>query len=158
MNPLLQQTSDQMLAKVDKRLVPVINKVVESGKKVMYDPQTSEMAMTELSNAGNDPEAIGAAIAKLGGVLFAESQKTLPPSALFPALIILMCEALDFLEENGVVQVTPDFLAAVTQELGSAFLQMMGVSPEKLQSMVPEQGQGPSQPEAAGGLIDAGGA
>ena len=94
MNPLLQKTQDALLAKVDQRLVPVVNKVVNAGRKVMYSDASRGMAIQELKQA-TDPEGIGSAAAKMAGVLFNQSKQTIPMEVLFPATMLLMLEALD---------------------------------------------------------------
>jgi hypothetical protein len=155
MNPLLQKTQDALLAKVDQRLVPVVNKVVNAGRKVMYSDASRGMAIQELKQA-TDPEGIGSAAAKMAGVLFNQSKQTIPMEVLFPATMLLMLEALQFLEDAGTVKVEPNFLAECTKATGSAFLQLMGVTPEKLQELAAQRQQ-PQQP-AAGILAGAKGA
>lgn len=159
MNQLIEQTRQALLAKVDQRLLPVVQQVVEQGKRVMYSDQTRELAMKELRQA-TEPEGIGAAVAKLAAILLNQSKNTIPPQVLFPAAMQLMLEALQLLEDAGGLQVDNEMLAQCAQATGSAFLQMMGVTPEKLQSLVDKQGAkgaAPSGPTAAPGPVIAGG-
>jgi hypothetical protein len=66
--------------------------------------------------------------------------------------MLLLFEALEFLEEAGAVQVDAPQLAAYTQAAGSAFLQMLGVTPEKLQGMIGQAAPGaPAVPVAPAG-------
>lgn len=152
MNPLLQQTSDAILKKADQRIVPVIKKLVDAGKQVMYSPKTRGMMMKQLGD-GKDPEAIGAGIAKLIGILYSESKKTAPIQALVPAGVLLMCEGLDFLEQAGAVKVTPDFLSQCTMAMGSNVAQLFGATPDRLQGMMnkvkPGGQETPGQPPTA---------
>jgi hypothetical protein len=148
MNQLLEQTRQGILQKVDRRLVPAVEKVASAGKQVMYSEKSRDMAIEQLKSS-QDPESIGAAAAKLAGVLFNQSRSTIPPEVLFPATMLLMIEALGFLEDAGAVQVSNDFLAECTQATGSAFLQMLGVTPEKLQGMMAQQQGGGAPPPAA---------
>lgn len=150
MNQLLAKASEAILAKVDQRLHPVVQKVVEQGKRVMYDEKTRPMAMHQLK-AAKDPESIGAAVAKLAGILFNQSRNTLPMEVLMPAATLLLCEALGFLEEAGVLQVDNDLLAKCTMAMSSAFLQLMGVTPEKLQELAAQRGQAGIVSGAMGG-------
>lgn len=140
MNKILEQARQALLQKAKPELVPVIEKVVGAGRKVMYSDKSRGMAMQELKRA-TDPEGVGSAAAKLAAVLFNQSKQTIPMPVLFPATMLLMIEALQFLEDAGAVQVTPEFLAECTQATGSAFLQMLGVTPEKLQQMAAQRGQ-----------------
>lgn len=167
MNEILQKTRAALLQRVDKRLVPLVEKVVAAGQKVMYSEQTRELVVQELQQA-KDPEAIGSAVAKLAAVLMNQSKGTIPPQVLFPAAMLLLLEALQFLEEAGAIEASPEMVAQCSQALGSAFLQAMGVTPEKLQGMIGQGGQGaqpagpadPAGPTAApppGGIVAAAG-
>lgn len=142
MNKILEQTRQALLQKAKPELVPVIDKVVNAGRKVMYSDKSRGMAMQELRRA-TDPEGVGSAAAKLAAVLFNQSKQTIPMPVLFPATMLLMIEALGFLEEAGTVQITPEFVAQCSEATGSAFLQMLGVTPEKIQQLAAQRGQQP---------------
>jgi hypothetical protein len=64
----------------------------------------------------------------------------------------LLCEGLQFLEDAGKVKVDANFLAECMKEMGSAVLQVFGVSPQKLQSIIGQQGQ-PAQPTPPQGAM-----
>lgn len=151
MNEILEKTKAAVLQKADPRLVPVINKLVAAGQKVMYGEKSRGMMIKELGD-GRDPEKIGAGVAKLVAILFNESKKTAPMQALIPAAVLLMCEGLNFLEEAGTVQVTNEFLSECTMAMGSNVAQMFGATPDKLQGFVDQgkSGQG-AAPGAAPG-------
>jgi hypothetical protein len=146
MNELLQKTQAGIMEKADPRYAPAIKKVVEAGKKVMYSEQTRAMFLKQMEG-GAQPEAIGAAVAKLMGILQNQSKGTIPPEVLVKAATLLMVEGLQFLEDSGLVEVTPDFLAACTKAMGSAVLQMLGATPEQLSSLLQKGGEQPAQPE-----------
>lgn len=157
MNPLLQKTEAAYKAKIDPRLLPVVMKIVNAGKQVMYSPQTRHMMQAQLAG-GADPEKIGQGIAKLMGILFHASKKTAPMQALIPAGMLLMFEGLQFLEDAGTVQVTPDLLAACTQATTSALLQVLGIKPEQVQGAIDHartraQTAQPAQPATPGAAV-----
>lgn len=142
---LLQDTVQATLQKAKPQYVSAINKVVAAGKKVMYSPQSRDMAMGELKQAGSDPEALGAAVAKLIGILMAHAKGTIPAEVFVPASIILLCEGLQFMEDAGALKVTADLLAKATQATGSAVLQLIGVTPDKMHEILAKK-QGAAQP------------
>ena len=145
MNQLLANTKSAILKKADPRLVPAIDKTVTAGQKVMYADSTRQMLKAQLGK-GNDPETIGAGIAKLAGILYNQSKKQLPPQILIPASTVLLCEGLQFLEDAGTVKVDANFLAECTKAMGSALAQLFGATPDKLQGMVNQaQSQQPAQ-------------
>jgi hypothetical protein len=156
MNQILEQAKAAVLQKADPRLQPAIAKAVKAGEQVMYAPQTREQLIAALGD-GSDPESIGAGIAKLLAVLYHKTNNTLPMQVGVPAATLLLLEALQFIEDAGKAQVTPDMLAECTKAMGSAVLQMFGVTPDKLQAMF-AQGTGqadegaelPAAPQAAG--------
>lgn len=151
MNDLMKKAAADRMAKVNPKLVPAVEKVVESGKKVMYAEQTRGMFL-EAMKAGTDPESIGAAVAKLMGILQNQAKGTIPAEILIPAATLLLFEGLAFLEDAGMVTMDAGFLAECTKAMGSAMLQMMGVSPEKLQGMM-QQGAPQAQPAPAAGIV-----
>jgi hypothetical protein len=151
-NPLLQQTVQQIQAKVPPDLMPTFQRIVLAGEKVMYAPQTHAMMVNQLKGNPNQAEAVGEGIAKLFAILLHESKGTLNMKAAMPAMVVLLCDALDFMEQTMGVKVTPQLLAAATKEMGSALLQVMGVTPDKLNQMMAkvQQQQAPAQP---GGIV-----
>jgi hypothetical protein len=158
-NPVIDKARAALMQKIDPRLAPVVTKVEAAGKKVMYAQETRDMAMEQMKQ-GTDPETLGSAVAKLAAVLFNQSKHTIPMSVLLPATMLLLFEALEFLEEAGTVQVDGPQLAAYAQATGSAFLQMLGVTPEKLQAMIgqgapaaPAVPAGPEPAQAPGGIV-----
>jgi hypothetical protein len=160
MNPILEKAKAAVLQKVDQRLQPAIQKSVQAGEQVMYAPQTRQELIKTLGD-GSDPEAIGSGIAKVLAVLFHKSGNTLPMQVGVPAATILLIEALQFIEDAGKAKVTPDMLAACTKAMGSAVLQMFGITPDKLQAMFSQAqagqgaqpGQLPAQAPQPAGIV-----
>jgi hypothetical protein len=155
-NPLIEKARASILEKVDPRLAPVVTKVVEAGKRVMYSQQTRGLAIQQMKS-GTDPETVGAAVTKLAAVLFNESKQTIPMNVLLPATMLLLFEALEFLEEAGTLKVDAQNLAGYTQATASGFLQMLGVTPEKLQGMVGQampSGPAAAAPQPAAGIVE----
>lgn len=138
-NPLLKQAAQAVEAKVPAELKNTFQRIILAGEKFMYSPKTHEMMMKQMSGP-NPAEAAGEGIAKLFAILFKESKGTLRMEAAIPAMTVLLCEGLDFLEEAGRLKVDESLLAAATEEMGSDILQMLGMTPEKLQKMVAQRG------------------
>jgi hypothetical protein len=154
-NPLLDKTKAQILAKVDPRLQPIVGKIVNAGHVVMFSPKSRHLLQQQLQSGPNNPEVIGAGIAKLVAVLYAQSKKTAPIKALIPAGTILLCDGLQFLEDAGTVKVDAAFLAKCMQSTGSAILQVLGIKPEQVQAAIDQArskmpGQTPAAPAAGG--------
>lgn len=152
-NPLLQKTEQQTEAKVLPKFKGAFDRIISAGLKVMYSPETHDMMVSQLGEQ-NPPEInVGEGVAKLMGILWHEGKGTLPMQAFIPASLILLCEGMDFAEKAGKIQVTPDTLAAATKELMSSLMQILGITPEKIQA-AKAQAQ-PAQQAARKGIIGA---
>jgi hypothetical protein len=147
MNELLEKAKAAVLQKADPRLAPVIEKAVKAGEQVMYAPQARQQLIAALGD-GSDPESIGAGIAKVLAVMYHKTNNTMPMQVGVPAATILLLEALQFIEDAGKAQVTPEMLAECTKAMGSAVLQMFGVTPDKLQTMFAQQPAAAAPPDS----------
>lgn len=158
MNPLLTQAEEQIYAALNPpQLKTAVDKVVAAGKKVMYSEESRDLLLEqlqELNGPDNADEVIGAGIAKLIGILFNQSKNTIPMEVLTPAATLLLLDALDLVENTGKLEVTPDSLAECMQSMASNFLQLFGVTPDKLQEyMGAAEAQQPASP--APGIVNA---
>jgi hypothetical protein len=144
-NPMLQQAAQAVEAKVPPDLKNTYQRIILAGEKFMYSPKTHEMMMKQMSGP-NPAEAAGEGIAKLFAILMKESKGTLRMEAAIPAMTVLLCDGLDFLEQAGRIKVDEQLLAAATEEMGSDILQMLGMTPDKLQQMMAQRGQPAAQP------------
>lgn len=152
MNPLLQKTEQAILAKVNpQQLVPAVQKIVEQGKKILYSPQTRQMIINQISKSNDMPHVAGEGVAKLIAMILHQAPNSMPPQAMIPAATLLLCECLDLLEGMGKVQVTPEVIASGMKEMTAALMQLLGVTPEKLQVLLAKakSGAGAAQPGAA---------
>jgi hypothetical protein len=150
-NTLLQQTEQQTQSKVPAKFKTSFDRVVLAGQKLMYSDETHSMMRSQL-DAPNPPEInVGEGIAKLMGILWKEGKGTIQMEAFIPAALILLCEGMDFAEKAGKMQVTPDTLAAATKELMSSLMQILGITPEKIQAAKAQAK--PAQPAAPKGII-----
>ena len=153
-NPALQKTEQAAEAKVEPKYRNAFERIVAAGMKVMYSEQSNSLLTDQLSKPGEPATNVGDGVGKLMGILWSEGKGTLPMQAMMPAAVVLVCEALDFMEKAGKVQVTPDMIADATKECMSVVLQGFGVTPEKLQQMQAQNGAQP-QPAAPTGIIGA---
>lgn len=160
MNEILNATQEKILAGINPPgLVKAIEKVTEAGKKILYSPETRDLVMEELQSEGDMEDVIGEGVAKLTGLVFNEYRKTLPMEVLMPVSMMLMLEVLDFLEQAGKIKVTNEMLAEVTQSTASSMLQLLGITPEKLEEYTQQAGMSAPTPSDGapqqGGLIGA---
>lgn len=145
MNALLEQTKKALLDKADPRLRKPILATVDAGRKVMYSPQSRGMVIEQLKQS-HDPEGVGAGVAKLIGILYKQAPRGIPMQVAIPAAFLLMCEALQLLEDAGAAKIDQQFLSACTSATGSSVLQIFGAKPEQLQAFISKGGQ-PAAPQ-----------
>lgn len=145
-NVLLQKTEQAIAAKVRPDLRKLFQHTVLNGETIMYSPKTRKTVMGQLKQSGDPATIIGEGVVKLMGLLMAKSKGTMPPNIAIPAATVLMCEALDFAEKAGMVKVNQAMLAKTTHVLTSALMQMMGITPARLNSMMQSAQNRTTQP------------
>lgn len=131
-NKLLMNVEQQVAQSVAPEFKKQFEKIVAAGLKVMYSPKTSNMMKKQLNKEGDPIENAGEGVAKLIGILFAESKGTMPMTAGIPAAQVLLCEGLSYMEDSGLIEVTNDVIAQATQSMMGYILQIFGVSREKI--------------------------
>lgn len=144
-NKLLVDSQNKRLSKVDPKLVGSIKKAVMAGETIMYKSK-SDILTQQLSKSDDVAHNVGEGATKLVTILYQQSKKTMPMNVMGPTAFLLMLEGLDFLEKAGKIKVTPELLAEATQDFGSSFLQLFGVTPQKMQSMIAAKQGGQPQP------------
>lgn len=168
-HPLLTKIAQQLIDKTPQQLRDPLERAVMAGNKIMYSEKTSRMFKNQMSQKLPLPELVGEGAAKLMGILYADSQKQLPMRVLIPAGMILVLQALEFMMDSGVIEdVDNKLVAESTKEFTSAFLQLLGVTPQALEQILQKgtaemarkqqaarQPQQPMQPEPQqpGGII-----
>ena len=114
-NPLLQQSMDDISAKVPPKYQDALKRTVLAGMKVMYDENTAEFVNAQMSQPGEPADNVGTGVFLLMLMLYKQSKNTLPVPVIAPAGVVLVCEALDFLEQSGKLKADEDMLANATQ-------------------------------------------
>lgn len=142
MNPQVVQENMQ----VPEDMQEPLERIVLAGKKVMFSPETADMVQEAL--AGEEPieDRLAQAIAGLMGMLWTESNGTMPPQLIVPAAMILLAEAVMFLQEAGE-EIQPQQYGTAIEQTINAVMEMAGVDDETLQA---ELGPGTEAPPAQG--------
>jgi hypothetical protein len=153
---ILQKIEDGVQAKVPQPLQAAYQKIVIAGMKIMFSAQTHPFMVKQLTKPGDQVDHVAQYIAGLLGVMYKQSKNTMPLKAGIPAAVALMCEALDFLEKAGKLQVTKDVIAQCTKGVAAYVMQKFGVTPQRLAQMKQQQPAQPAPaaaPASAPGLI-----
>lgn len=145
-NQLLQKTEQAIEAKVPANLKAAFERTVTAGLTIMYSASSNKHMQEQLSKPGDPLQNVGEGAAKLVGILYRQSNHTMPVSIAAPVAIVFMCEALDFLEQSGKVQVNADTIEQATQDTAAFMLQLLDVSQDKLHQVL-AKGQSQDAPE-----------
>jgi hypothetical protein len=158
-NPQLQKVEQAVMEKVPADLQSAFQRIVAAGEKVMYSQQTRHMLANQVKQGGEMTELIGEGVAKLFAILYKQSKGTMPMKAAIPAAQVLVCEALDFMEKAGQIEVSNDVIAETTKAMIAYLLQLMGFSKDKIDQYthagmaanggVPDDGSAPDDVQAA---------
>jgi hypothetical protein len=140
-NPLLQQTEQAITARVPQNLQNPLQRTLTAGFEIMYGSKAGVLK-SQLMKSNDFAHNAGEGAAKLIGILFIQSKKTMPVKIAVPAATIFMCEALGFLEQAGKIKVTPELLADATKDMAANVLQLFGVSQDKMNTMISQPPKG----------------
>lgn len=127
-----------------------LERIVMAGKKVMFSEETADMVQEALGGDAPIEQKLSEAIAGLMGLLWQQSNQTMPPQLIVPAAMILLAEAVSFLQEAGE-DITPQQYGEAIELTVSRVLEMFGVDEQMLQQ---ELGSGEEpMPEEDPGII-----
>jgi len=154
----------QIEAHIPPQFQSAVERLVLAGMKAMFDPRTHQLMLDELRSQGDDlGKGAAVGIAALISQLLARVKGEMPQPAIVPAALILLMEALSFLDEAGQIEATPDVVAEATQDLAGYLMQKLGLTPDKVKEAqavfaqqggmggpMPDEGGAPPMPAAPG--------
>lgn len=149
--PLLVQVKRDVEAQVPKELKDAYDRVIVAGLKLMYSDQTHRYLdeyLAQTKDSKNPAQMIAHGLMKLLQILFKESQGKLSVEAAFPAITVLMCYALEDLEQRYQIDVTPKLIADTTRAVTAGYLTLFDI-PGKMKQGQPGR-PGPAQPTPPG--------
>lgn len=135
-NPLIIKTSENIEKGVKPQDRQAYDKIVMAGKKVMYSQQTHQELMQGLDQEPNKIKAVAEGIVGVLGMLFKQSRNTMPVTPMIQAGMTLMLDALDFLEQAGMIQVREAELDAATKSYMDAIMPKVGITPQMMQGVL----------------------
>lgn len=140
-NPLLANIEQKMSMAIKPTDKQSYLKIILAGRKIMFDKQTHSIMMSQLNQPGDLMDNVVKGAVLLMMILYKNSKDSMPIPLIIPAAIILMCDALDFLEQTGKIKVDPDSLANATQALVGYLMQKMNLTPAKVQELTAQAKQ-----------------
>jgi hypothetical protein len=138
MNPLLAKIQQDIGDKVLEEDKQDFLNAVKAGMSILYNPSTHQnLELVKNPAARKDPVGtISKGIAGLGYVMYKQSNEQMDPNVLIPALLVLMCEIMDFSEQSYGLEITNEMVSATTKEMVAEIFKKLGVKPEHLQEAI----------------------
>ena len=135
-NEMIIKAEAAIDAKVSPADKAAYDKIVLAGMKVLFSKETHGQLIQGLQQAEDKLTTAVEGIIGILGILFQESRNTMPVGPMILAGQSLMMEALDFMEEAGMIEVTPDVLAEATQLYIETLLPKIGMDSQKMANVL----------------------
>lgn len=139
-HPLLAQVVEQSTARMPQELSGAFDRAVMSGLTMMHAPESHDLMQMHLLADGDVAENIGEGIAKMVAMMVMHTKGKFPIQVMVHAGMVLLCHALEFAAEAGLVEINNETLDKATESYGAYLLQLLGWTPERLQDVLLKQG------------------
>lgn len=130
-NPILKQIMDQLVNGVPPNRRSDVERLVLAGMEVMFSPQMQAKIAQQLKSAPPE-QSVPEGVAALLSLMQTKTKGPLPPAALVPAALILMCEAFDYLSGAKLVQPTNEMVGKAAENMIAFMMQKMGITGAKI--------------------------
>jgi hypothetical protein len=144
-NQLLQQALAKVEAGVKNR--DAYDKLVSAGTKIIYDKATFQKLSQGIAQSKTPVEDVAKGLVTVINIMLRQARGTAPQDAVAQAGMALLLDALDFMEQAGLVKVDKQVLGQATQTFIEALLPTLGLNPQRLQSALGSVKQTMSDPQ-----------
>lgn len=121
--------------KIPPELQNAYDRVVLAGMKLMFSKDAQGFIQKQLAGGGPIGQKLGESVAGLMLMMFAQSNKTMPPQVIIPAGLELLSQAADFLRKSKMAPLSNKDFGDATEVMLTTILQKFGVTPEKMQQL-----------------------
>lgn len=133
--------------KIPPNLAPILDKIVLSGMRIMFDKASHQMALAELNKPGPLAQRLTTGMIALMYMLWKQSNKTIPPQLIVPATLILTLRAFQFLQLSKDPEATKEVLGEAVAESVQGVMDRFGATQDKLPGLL--KGGAPGAPSGA---------
>lgn len=138
-NPILKQIESSIEAKVSPKIKKTYLAIVVSAMKLCFDEKTNPSLIKGLKSSADIPKNVSLICAGMLGTIYKQSghkngQEFV--SAAVPASMTLMCQILQFAEQSGMIQLTPQNVSQCAALTSQAVLKKFGIDHGKVQQAV----------------------
>lgn len=146
-NPILEKISGEIESRIEEQYRPAVDQLVTAGKSLMYSPKTHELALQQLSKSSDLYTGAALGIVALMSLLIGRAKGKPPGEAIFPAAMLLLLDALEFLSSGGQIDLNPKDVARAFDVLVRTLANKLGLGPEGIQPPPPAEEQGAAMPQ-----------
>ena len=150
---LLKQTIGKAEATVPPKYQRGYHAIMAAGLKMMFDQGTfkyTEEYLRSIKSPQDVPKIVAHGVVKLISLIFNSTKGKMPLEPSGTAAIVLMCHALEYVEREMKLPITPDLLAQTThmvsQGLALFLKQATKMSDEDFQRAMTPQRPAPGKP------------
>lgn len=148
---------DKAYANIPPNLRPILDKIVLSGMRIMFDQSSHKMMLAELDKPGPLATRISNGVIALMYMLWTQSNKTIPPQLMVPGTLILTVKAFDFLQMSKDPEATKEVLGQAIEQAVHGVMERFGATPQAI-AAAKNGGPAPAAPAPqpqGGGMLDA---
>lgn len=135
-DPILRKIEDGIEAKVPPNLKQAYMAVLVSGMKIMFSAETSKFMEQRLQQSGDPVQAVAKGISDMMVMIYLESKKKMNIPAGILASMALTCQALDYAEKAGKIEVTNELAGEAIHASVMATMARFGITQDKINQTV----------------------
>jgi hypothetical protein len=131
---LKNQMLAQALAEVEKGVSnrDAFDKLVKAGTRIIYDKKVFDGVSQQILDSENPVETLAKGMTTVLHLMMERAKGTAPADALVQAGMALVIDALDFMEQAGVLKVNEATLDDATKGYIEALLPTVGLTEQKM--------------------------
>lgn len=135
-NEMLFKIAEGQKNKLDANMQDAFERIVLAGMEFMYkNEQTSGESIREVEESDDKPLAIGEGVATIMLLLSHKSKGTMPWEAGVMAGYALVCEALDFFEQKGLLPADTTAIDTAMKAYADKLMALLGVDDKRISEM-----------------------
>lgn len=144
-NKLLQEALTNIESTVEDK--DVFARMVKAGTKIIYNKKVFNGLSQQLRKSKDPAGDVARGMVAVLGLMLHRARGTISPASVLPVGMALILDALDFMEQAGLVKVDAAVVDRATEEYIEALLPRVGLSREKLDVVLEEIRQVMADPQ-----------
>ena len=144
-NPILSKAQAEVDKQVQDRAS--YDKIVRAGLKAIYSKGTFGKLTQELVKAEDPVADVARGMVAIISMLSRQARGTMPPVATVQAGMALLLDALDFMEQSGMVKISEQVLEKAITEFMEALMPALGINQGRMDELLGQVQETMANPE-----------